>query len=131
MARKPKSEIADAAPLKRYAKVALGPKLNPAHMAHETMAGIRKADHAGHKIEIRTEYQITVDGKSLTIPHLSVGNDGQLVCHALPNYVFASAVDLVKAIIDAYPDEFAKRPRKPPPEPPDHDDHGGGHGGHH
>ncbi|HEX8240034.1 MAG TPA: hypothetical protein VF574_09875 [Allosphingosinicella sp.] len=97
-----------------------------------SMESVRTATHCGHEIVIRTCYEITVDGKPLA-SHLSVGNDGTLHTHALPEYSFSSAVDLVKAIVESFPDEF------PCEEGPghDHDDSGSssgqqghGHGGH-
>jgi hypothetical protein len=93
---------------------------------------IRTATHCGHEIVIKTCYEITVDGKSLA-SHLSVDDDGTLHTHALPEYAFSSAVDLVKKIIDAFPEEF-------PCDDEQGHDHGGkgassgqqghGHGGH-
>lgn len=99
-----------------------------------SMESVRTASHCGHEIVIRTSYEITVDGKPLG-SHLSVDDDGHVHTHALPEYSFTSAVDVVKKIIEAFPSEF----------PCDHDggqghDQGGsdsssgqqghGHGGH-
>jgi hypothetical protein len=39
--------------------------------------------------------------------HLALTNDGQVQYHGLPNYSFDSAVDLVKKMIDVYPDDFS------------------------
>jgi hypothetical protein len=38
-----------------------------------------------------------------------VDNRGKVSAHALPNYSFVSAVDLVKKIIDEFPDDFAAK----------------------
>lgn len=76
---------------------------------------VREAVHDGHRIVIRTSYSIEVDGRPVT-GHLAVGNDGRVTYHAVPNLSFESAVDLVKRLIDAFPDDF---------DAPD-----GGHGGH-
>lgn len=98
--------------------------------SHSTES-VRTATHCGREIVIKTCYEITVDGRSLAA-HLSVGDDGSLHTHALPEYAFSSAVDLVKKIIDAFPDEF-------PCDDEQGHDHGGtggsagrghGHGGH-
>jgi hypothetical protein len=95
------------------------------------MESVRTATHLGHEIVIKTCYEITVDGKPLATP-LSVGNDGTLHTHALPEYGFSSAVDLVKTIVEIFPDEF-------PDVEPGHGHHdpesssgqqGHGHGGH-
>lgn len=97
-----------------------------AHGHGHPMESVRTASHCGHEIVIRTRYEITVDGKPLD-SHLSVDDDGHVHTHALPEYAFTSAVDVVKKIIDAFPSEFPC------------DDHGGtgsssgrghGHGGH-
>lgn len=98
---------------------------------HGSMESVRTASHCGHEIVIKTCYEITVDGKSLA-QHLSLGDDGILHTHSLPEYGFSSAVDLVKKVIEAFPEEF-------PCDEQDHDHghegtpsgHGGhGHGGH-
>ncbi|MEA3060382.1 MAG: hypothetical protein QOJ94_163 [Sphingomonadales bacterium] len=69
------------------------------------MESVRTATHCGHEIVIKTCYEISIDGKPLA-SHLSVGDDGAVHTHALPEYAFTSAVDLVKQIIEAFPDEF-------------------------
>jgi hypothetical protein len=68
----------------------------------------RVVDHNGHQIVIRTTYEVTVDGEDLG-GHLDVGHDGRLHYHGLPNYVSGSAVDLVAAVVDAFPDDFPRR----------------------
>jgi hypothetical protein len=100
--------------------------------SRRSMESVRTASHCGHEIVIKTSYDITVNGQSLAA-HLSVNDDGSLHTHALPEYAFSSAVDVVKKIIDAFPDEF------PCDDGPSHD-HGGdasssdqqghGHGSH-
>jgi hypothetical protein len=81
------------------------------------LASVREALHAGHRIVIRTTYEITVDGEPIQT-HLHVGEDGNLHSHALPNYQFHSAVEMVKKIVDLFPDEFTSSQG------------GQGHGGH-
>ncbi|HEX8624217.1 MAG TPA: hypothetical protein VF782_03975 [Allosphingosinicella sp.] len=70
-----------------------------------SMESVRTATHCGREIVIKTCYEITVDGKSLNA-HLSVDDKGNLHTHALPEYSFSSAVDVVKKIVEAFPDEF-------------------------
>ena len=70
---------------------------------------LRTDDHEGHRIVIRTTYKIEVDGRVLRVP-LGVDNAGNLHCHSLPNYQFASAVEMVKRLIDNFPDDF--KPKK-------------------
>ena len=72
---------------------------------HSMSASISDASYKNHRIVIRTSYEITVDGKPVT-SHLGVANDGQVHYHPLPNRSFASAVDLVKGLIDIFPDDF-------------------------
>jgi hypothetical protein len=65
----------------------------------------REATYRGHHIVIHTTYRIEVDGMPIE-GHLGVTNDGQVHYHAVPNLSFASAVDLVKQLIDTFPDDF-------------------------
>lgn len=83
---------------------------------HGAMESTRCATHCGYEIVIKTCYEITVGGKPLSA-HLMVNDDGSLNTHALPEYSFSSAVDVVKKIIEAFPDEF----------PCDEHDHEHGH----
>jgi hypothetical protein len=76
------------------------------HMGAAT-SSLREADYKGHHITIKTTYQITIDGK-LFKGALGVSNAGTVHYHGMPNTGFASALDLVKAVIDAFPDEYAK-----------------------
>ena len=69
------------------------------------MESTREATYRGHHIVIRTTYHIEVDGMPIE-GHLGVTNDGQVHYHAVPNLSFASAVDLVKQLIDTFPEDF-------------------------
>jgi hypothetical protein len=71
------------------------------------MDSVREAEHRGHQIRVETTYKITIDGKPFDAA-LGVTNGGSVHYHGMPNVGFASALDLVKAVIDAFPDEFAK-----------------------
>jgi len=95
------------------------------------LESIRTATHCGHEIVIKTCYEITVDGKPLA-PHMSVNDDGSLNTHALPEYTFSSAVDVVKKIIDAYPDEYPcdEQGHDHSGKDSSSDQQGHGHGGH-
>lgn len=73
------------------------------HKASET---VREADYKGHHIVIRTTYEIEVDGVPVT-GHMGVADDGRVHYHPVPNTSFASAVDLVKRLIDVFPNDFA------------------------
>jgi len=76
------------------------------------MDSVREEDYEGHHIEIRTSYTIKIDGKEIML-HLALTNDGEVQYHGLPNYSFDSAIDLVKKMIDVYPDDFAAGAEKP------------------
>jgi len=71
---------------------------------------VRSFTHAGHKVKITTIYEIAIDGKPFK-GTLGVGENGQVHCHSLPNYQTASAVDMVKYLIDIFPDDFTKKKR--------------------
>lgn len=91
-------------------------------------ASVRSAVHKGHRIEVVTTYQILVDGQELDA-HMGVDNDGTVHYHGLPNYSEASAVDLVRRVIDAFPDDYAPVEGSPPDgdPPPAGGRHEGGH----
>ncbi len=78
------------------------------------MESIREASHRGHRIVIRTTYRIEVDGISID-GHIGVTNDGRVHYHAVPNLDFASAVDLVKQLIDTFPADFPTPAAEPTP----------------
>lgn len=89
---------------------------------HGPIETVRTDTYRGHKIVVRTTYEIEVDGRPLR-GHLGVGNDGTVHYHPLPNYSFESAVDLVRQVIDSFPEKFE--------EPGQHPPHGGDGGHHH
>ena len=74
------------------------------------MESVREADYEGHHIVVRTRYQVEVDGHML-MGHMGVTNDGQVHYHPVPNVAFPSAVELVKKLIDIFPDDFAAKRR--------------------
>ena len=83
---------------------------------------VREDDYRGHHIVVRTTYSIEVDGRAVT-GHLGVTNDGRVHYHPVPNLSFTSAIDLVRRLIDTFPDEF-EGGAMPGQEPGNH------HGGH-
>jgi hypothetical protein len=77
---------------------------------HEVSPDTTRTDrYKGHLITIRTRYEIDIDGQPVK-GHVDVGNDGMVQYHPLPNYSFMSAVDLVRTLIDTFPDDFKLRP---------------------
>jgi hypothetical protein len=94
------------------------------HAGHETTA-VREFTHGGHVVKIITTYRVEVDGQPIRA-HLSVDEDGQVFTHATPFVTYSSAVELIKAVIDAYPDAFSDAGGHG-----GHPGHGHGHGGGH
>ena len=69
------------------------------------MESVREATYRGHHIVVRTTYRLEVDGMPVE-GHMGVTNDGQVHYHAVPNLSFASAIDLMKQLIDIFPEDF-------------------------
>ena len=90
-----------------------GKPVTAVHAEHDKgpFQSVREIDYKGHKITIYTQYQIKIDGKRFS-GHIYVDNRGKVSAHALPNYSFVSAVDLVKKIIDEFPDDFITKKKK-------------------
>ena len=100
-------------------------QLNEGHQHGET--SLREVTYGTHRIRIATTYAIEVDGQPVT-GHLLVTNEGSVHYHAIPNQEFASAVDMVKRMIDLAPEQFPDPPATgevPGPAPGDQ------HHGHH
>ena len=72
---------------------------------HAMSETVREADYEGHHIVVRTTYQIEVDGTPIT-GHMGVTDDGNVHYHPIPNMSFASALDMVKQLIDVFHDDF-------------------------
>ncbi|MFI5531214.1 hypothetical protein ACIA8O_22055 [Kitasatospora sp. NPDC051853] len=95
----------------------------PAAHPHGPARSVREDEYQGHRITITTTYEITVDGRPLPA-HIGVDDSGEVHCHALPAYQVASAVELVRALIDAFPDDFG--PGGNHEHDHDHHEHGSG-----
>lgn len=91
--------------------------------AHQGMESVREAEYQGHRIVVRTRYEIEVDGR-MVMGHVSVTNDGNVHYHPVPNLSFPSAVEMVEKLIDIFPEDFAKKGRS------DDDGHRDGSHGH-
>ena len=89
---------------------------------HDHGDSVREDHHKGHHIVIKTNYEVKVDGKKFTAP-LDVSNAGTVQYHGIPNMGFASAIDLMKCIIDQFPENFPGKARKRNPPKVDHDLH--------
>jgi hypothetical protein len=84
---------------------------------HHGNTTVREVTYGHHTIRVVTSYDIEVDGQPVT-GHLLVTNEGSVHYHAIPNQEFASALDMVKRMIDLAPDQFPD-----PPQSGDHTDH--------
>jgi hypothetical protein len=103
--KKSKDLLSDA-----YKRLNAGQPVVAGHAGHEgPFESVREAEYKGHKITIRTHYEIRIDGKPIG-GHIYVDNSGRVSSHAMPTYSFVSTVDLVKKLIDAFPASFAKLP---------------------
>ena len=74
-------------------------------MHHSAKPMIRTDFYKGHELRIETAYKITIDGKRVR-GYVDVTNSGQVHYHPLLNRSASSAIDMVRGIIDAFPDEF-------------------------
>jgi hypothetical protein len=100
-------------------------------------SSVREFEYRGHEARIETTYRITIDGQPLH-GHVEVLPSGAVHYHRFPQYAPASAVDVVKAVIDTLwdkppvADELAGANHEHLPssqETPDHGthEHDGGH----
>jgi len=103
MKRKDAMAYAANAPLLK--SVARLPKITHGGMHDKS---VRTFSHNGHQISITTMYQIKIDGRAVHLP-LLVSQDGHVQSHVIPNYSMSSAVDIVKAIVDLFPEDFEKK----------------------
>lgn len=74
-------------------------------MHHGLTQGVRSAEYRGHRVEVRTTYEVSIDGRPIAIP-FHVADDGTVTCHAVPTYTSTSALDVAKRIVDAYPHRY-------------------------
>jgi hypothetical protein len=94
--------------------------------AEHDHSSVRRAEHAGHRLEIHTHYRILIDGQEFPDP-IHVADDGTVHYHGIPQYSAPSAVDLVKVIAERLEEG------EPPPligesqAQHNHDHHGEGH----
>ena len=81
-------------------------KARPKKKAHRGPKKILRTEtYRGHNIKIETTYKITVDGKAVD-GHFDITNSGHVHYHPLPNRSASSAIEMVCAIIDSFPDDF-------------------------
>jgi hypothetical protein len=71
----------------------------PSGHGHGPVGSVREFDHRGHRVQIFTRYEVTIDGRPWE-QTIHVQHDGNVMYHGLPQYVVASAVDLIRGVID-------------------------------
>lgn len=81
------------------------PKYADPMAKHHGLSSVRQFTHRGHKVTITTKYKIEIDGKSVNL-HASVDQEGRLRCHSTPYESYPSASQLVKQLIDKFPEAF-------------------------
>ena len=86
---------------------------------HDHSPSVRHDHYKGHHIVVKTTYDVTIDGKKFT-PPLDVSNAGTVQYHGMPNVGFPSALDLLRCIIDQFPEEFPAERREEPPASAQH-----------
>lgn len=67
---------------------------------------VREDCYKGHRIVIRTTYEIEIDGQPFA-GNLDVSNSGTVQYHGIPNVSAPSAVELIRSVIDSFPEDFA------------------------
>lgn len=95
-------------------------KLLKGHHSHQASESVRQEHYKGHHIIIKTSYDVTVDGKKFDAA-LAVSNAGNVEYHGMPNVGFASAVDLMRSVIDQFPQEFRNKKRRKTQVTSEHD----------
>jgi hypothetical protein len=89
---------------------------------HDHGMSVRETYYKGRRIVIRTTYDVTVDGKKFDAA-LGVSNSGQVHYHGMPNVGFDSAIDLMKSVIDQFPEAFQKKATRKKRKGNPHDHH--------
>jgi hypothetical protein len=80
-----------------------------AHPSHQPSGLTLHATHRGYDITVSTKYAIVVDGQLIETP-LVLNEDGIIGAHVLPTRSFTSPLQLAKALIEAFPQEFPAKP---------------------
>jgi hypothetical protein len=105
MAKTSIEELPTPESIAKYVK-ANAPRARKAQQMHHGESVVtRETDYKGHHIVVRTKYEVEVDGRPL-MGHMGVNDAGSVHYHPVPNLNFASALDMVKKIIDVFPDDF-------------------------
>jgi len=81
--------------------------ISVSHGTHSNtpFTSVRQINYKNHDIVIQTRYEILIDGK-LVNNQIHVDNEGKVSSHAMPTYSFPSTIDLIKKLIDKFPNSF-------------------------
>jgi hypothetical protein len=105
MATSPAEETPTPRSIAAYVKKNAASARKAQQMHHGESVITRETEYKGHHILVRTKYEVEVDGKPV-VGHLGVNDEGSVHYHPIPNLRFDSALDMVKKIIDVFPDDF-------------------------
>ena len=105
MAASPAEETPTPQSIAAYVKTNSARAKKAQQMHHGESVVTRETEYKGHHIVVRTKYEVEVDGKPV-MGHLGVNDEGSVHYHPIPNLRFDSALDMVKKIIDVFPDDF-------------------------
>lgn len=109
MARKPNLARLRETPINDAARYLRSKRRKLRVKVHEGPAETVRSDvYKGHKIQVTTTYDIRIDGRPVG-GHVDVSPEGRVHYHGLPAYSWLSAVDLVRQLIDSFPDDFPDR----------------------
>jgi hypothetical protein len=105
MATTPAEETPTPQSIAAYVKTNTARARKAQQMHHGESVVTRETDYKGHHIMVRTKYEVEIDGQPL-MGHLGVNDEGSVHYHPVPNMSFGSALDMVKKIIDVFPQDF-------------------------
>ena len=105
MTASPTEEIPTPQSIAGYVKRNAGRVKKAQQMQHGDSVITRETEYKGHHIVVRTKYEVEVDGKPV-MGHVGVNDEGSVHYHPIPNLRFDSALDMVKKIIDVFPEDF-------------------------
>jgi hypothetical protein len=71
------------------------------HGGHGGAESVREFEYRGHRVQIVTRYEVTIDGE-LWEGGIGVLPNGSVISHYLPQYALPSAADFIRAVIDQW-----------------------------
>src|SRR5689334_15153538 len=105
MAKASREELPTPESIAAYVKANSARVRKAQQMHHGESVVTRETDYRGHHIVVRTKYEVEIDGRPL-LGHVGVNDAGSVHYHPVPNMSFASALDMVKKVIDVFPRDF-------------------------